>query len=142
MEEDFFKNLLNEIMSDMTPYLKCNEIQQMINFCKENYDNWKETKLEYSIQISDDTELQFDVNSIEYDEKENLLLFDSTGVEEDKILTVYDLEKFLDFLREEHEGWADAILICNNDIMIDEKTNEFPLSTYLDEEDNVLSFIL
>jgi hypothetical protein len=142
MEEDFFKDLLNEIMSDMTSYLKCNEIQQMINFCKENYDNWKDTKLEYSIQISDDTELQFDVNSIEYDEKENLLLFDSTGLEEDKILTIYDLEKFLDFLREEHENWPDAILICNNDILIDEKTNEFPLSTYLDEEDNVLSFIL
>lgn len=141
MEEDFFENLLNEIIKDVA-YLKCNEIQSMINFCKENYDNWKDIRLEYSVQISDDTELQFDVNSIRYDEKENLLLFDSTGIEEDKILTVYDLEKMLDFLRQEGDDWANAILICNNDIMIDEEINEFPVSTFLDEEDHILSFIL
>ena len=141
MEEDYFEKLISEIMRDVA-YLKCSEIQSMINFCKENYDNWKDIRLEYSVQISDDTELQFDVNSIRYDEKENLLLFDSTGIEEDKVLTVYDLEKMLDYLREDGNDWANAILICNNDIIVDEETNEFPVSTFLDEEDNVLSFIL
>jgi hypothetical protein len=137
MDDDFLNAFLNELISD-SDLMRCCDLQNMINFCRETYDNWKEIKLEYSIQIKKDTELQFDVTRINL--TENVLFLESH--EDEKILTLKDLEQFLDDLRSSKEDWGDILIMCDHDIEIDGENNQFPISTFVDEEDFVFSFIL
>ena len=137
MDDDFLNTFLNELISD-SDLMRCCDLQNMINFCRETYDNWKEIKLEYSMQIKKDTELQFDVTKINL--TENVLFLES--YEDDKILTLKDLEQFLDDLRDSKENWGDILVMCEHDIEIDGENNQFPISTFVDEEDFIFSFIL
>jgi len=137
MDDDFLNAFLNELISD-SDLMRCCDLQNMINFCRETYDNWKEIKLEYSIQIKKDTELQFDVTKINL--TENVLFLESH--EDDKILTLEDLELFLDDLRSSKEDWGDILIMCDHDVDIDGENNQFPISTFVDEEDFIFSFIL
>jgi hypothetical protein len=137
MDDDFLNTFLNELISD-SDLMRCCDLQNMINFCRETYDNWKEIKLEYSMQIKKDTELQFDVTKINL--TENILFLES--YEDDKILTLKDLEQFLDDLRDSKENWGDILVMCEHDIEIDGENNQFPISTFVDEEDFIFSFIL
>ena len=137
MDDDFLNTFLNELISD-SDLMRCCDLQNMINFCRETYDNWKEIKLEYSMQIKKDTELQFDVTKINL--TENVLFLES--YEDDKILTLKDLEQFLDDLRDSKENWGDILVMCDHDIEIDGENNQFPISTFVDEEDFIFSFIL
>lgn len=137
MDEEFFNNFLNELFND-NDLIKCSDLQSMINFCRENYDNWKDIKLEYSVQIDKHSELQFDITN--FNLTENALFLESD--DENDILTLKDFDDFLDKIKNTKEDWGDIIVMCDNEVEISGEINQFPISTFVDEQDFVFSFIM
>jgi hypothetical protein len=137
-EEDFFNEFLNNLIND-ADLIKCTELQSMINFCCENYDNWKDIILEYSVQIEKDTELQFDITSFQLNGD---VLYLKSVANKDP-LNLKDLENYLNELRIKRENdWGNILVMCDNDIEVNGEINQLPISTFVDEEDFVFSFIL
>jgi phosphoglucomutase len=137
MNEDFFKDFLEDLISSIN-LIKCNDLRNMINFCRETYDNWKDIKLEYSVQIKKNTELQFDITN--FNLNGDILFLESR--EDNEILTLKQLDDFLDTLVDTKENWGDILIMCDNDVEIDGEINQLPVSTFIDEEDFIFSFIL
>jgi len=137
MDDDFLNTFLNELIND-SDLITCSDLQLMLNFCRETYDNWKDITLEYSIQIEKDTELQFDITS--FNLTENVLFLESH--QKEKVLNLQDLDNFLDLIKKDKENWGQLLIMCDNDIDVNGEANQFPISTFVDEEDYVFSFIL
>ena len=136
-ENDFIMNFLNDLIND-ADLIKCSDIQIMVNFCRETYDNWKDITLEYSVQIDSSTELQFDITDFEL--REDVLYLNSHSKETP--LNLKNLDDYLSELRDSKEDWGNILIMCDNDIEIKGEVNQLPLSTFVDEEDYVFSFIL
>lgn len=137
MDDDFLNAFLNELISD-SDLITCSDLQLMLNFCRETYDNWKEITLEYCIQIEKDAELQFDITS--FNLTENVLFLESH--QEEKVLNLQDLDNFLNSIRDTKNNWGQLLIMCDNDIDVNGEANQFPISTFVDEEDYIFSFIL
>lgn len=137
MDDDFLNAFLNELIKD-SDLITCSDLQLMLNFCRETYDNWKDIKLEYSVQIEKDTELQFDITA--FNLTENVVFLESHNNE--KILTLKELDSFFDSIRNTKENWGQLLIMCDNDIEVNGEMNQFPVSTFVDEEDYVFSLIL
>lgn len=137
MDDDFLNSFLNELIND-SDLITCSDLQLMLNFCRETYDNWKEITLEYSIQIEKDAELQFDITS--FNLTENVLFLESH--QNEKVLNLKDLDDFLNSIRDNKNDWGQLLIMCDNDIDVNGEANQFPISTFVDEEDYVFSFIL
>lgn len=137
MDEEFFNNFLNELFND-NDLIKCSDLQSMINFCRENYDNWKDIKLEYSVQIDKHSELQFDITN--FNLTENALFLESK--EDNDPLTLKDFDDFLDKIKNNKDDWGEIIVMCDNEVEISGEINQFPISTFVDEQDFVFSFIM
>jgi hypothetical protein len=136
-ENDFIMNFLNDLIND-ADLIKCSDMQIMVNFCRETYDNWKDITLEYSVQIDSSTELQFDITDFEL--REDVLYLNSHSKETP--LNLKNLDDYLSELRDSKEDWGNILIMCDNDIEIKGEVNQLPLSTFVDEEDYVFSFIL
>ena len=136
-ENDFIMNFLNDLIND-ADLIRCSDIQTMINFCRETYDNWKDITLEYNVQIDSSTELQFDITDFEL--CGDVLYLNSHSKETP--LNLSDLENYLSELRDSKEDWGNVLIMCDNDIEVKSEINQLPLSTFVDEEDFVFSFIL
>lgn len=137
MDDDFLNAFLNELIND-SDLITCSDLQLMLNFCRETYDNWKEIKLEYSIQIEKDTELQFDITK--FNLTENAVFLESK--DNQKVLTLKELDDFFEYIRNSKDNWGELLVMCDNDVDVDGESNQFPVSTFVDEEDYVFSFIL
>jgi hypothetical protein len=137
MDEEFLNNFLNDIFNN-NDLIKCSDLQSMINFCRENYDNWKDIKLEYSVQIDKDSELQFDITN--FNLTENVLFLESD--DDNDILTLKDFDEFLDDMKKDKDDWGNIIIMCDNEVEISDEINQFPISTFVDEKDYVFCFIL
>ena len=137
MDDDFLNTFLNELIND-SDLITCGDLQLMLNFCRETYDNWKDIILEYSVQIEKDTELQFDITS--FNLTENVVFLESH--QNEKVLNLKQLDEFLDSIRKTKQNWGQLLIMCDNDIDVEGEANQFPISTYVDEEDYVFSFIL
>ena len=137
MDEEFLNNFLNDIFNN-NDLIKCSDLQSMINFCRENYDNWKDIKLEYSVQIDKDSELQFDITN--FNLTENVLFLESD--DDNDILTLKDFDDFLDNMKKDKDDWGNIIIMCDNEVEISDEINQFPISTFVDEKDYVFCFIL
>jgi len=137
MDEEFLNNFLNDIFSN-NDLIKLSDLQSMINFCRENYDNWKDIKLEYSVQIDKDSELQFDITN--FNLTENVLFLESR--DDNDILTLKDFDEFLDNMKKDKDDWGNIIIMCDNEVEIGDEINQFPISTFVDEKDFVFCFIL
>jgi hypothetical protein len=137
MDEEFLNNFLNDIFNN-NDLIKCSDLQSMINFCRENYDNWKDIKLEYSVQIDKDSELQFDITN--FNLTENVLFLESD--DDNDVLTLKDFDEFLDDMKKDKDDWGNIIIMCDNEVEISDEINQFPISTFVDEKDYVFCFIL
>lgn len=136
-ENDFIINFLNDLINE-SDLIKCSDLQVMVNFCRETYDNWKNITLEYNVQIDPSTELQFDITRFELCGD---VLYLNSDSQEDP-LNLNHLDDYLSQLRESKEDWGNILVMCDNDVEIKGEINQLPLSTFVDEEDYVFSFIL
>ena len=113
MDEHMIDDLLDESSNEGLCSMNCSDIQNIINFCKENYDSWKEIKLGYVMTFSSDKKLPLEVNDFELDRgRRNLVFKSKDNISE--IVTLSQLEKYLDFLKFDIDDWSSVRISCDN----------------------------
>lgn len=106
-------DLLDESSNEGLCSMNCSDLQGVINFCKENYDSWKDIKLGYVMIFSSDKKLFLEVNDFELDRgRRNLVLKSKDNIS--KIITLSQLEKYLDFLKFDIDDWSSVRISCDN----------------------------
>ena len=158
------EDLKNELTSNI---ITLQDLQKHINFAREEYDNWDEFVLSYSISIDKETDFSFGVGTIsliidsESNDEKPLWLTLHPDFEKEAI-NLKQLEKILDIIRNTYEdNWAE-IAISVTDFpsasehefeIIDEITEEdirdiesghhgYPQTSFLDEEEKQYVFVL
>jgi hypothetical protein len=104
-----FSNLLG-----IEPF-NCSWAQRSINLISENFDDFKELKLNYGIvDVENDKEVFFKISNISFEEEINMVSF-VYGSEGHDSLTLKDLIDFIEHLRKEKpNSWGSIILNCEN----------------------------
>lgn len=131
MDEKILQNILEEIKEENKIPSKCRDLQEIIFYCRENFDNWKDIKLYYIISFEKKS-ISININDFEYDFKNRVLLLLNNDLKDDD-LTIYDLDNFLNYLKTDEKNWADNLLICDN--------FSNPNTCFVDESENKICFI-
>jgi hypothetical protein len=132
MDENILKDILEEIDEFQESSSRCRDLQKVILHCRENYDSWKEIKLGYLFSFYKSKSISVDINDFDFDPKNRVLVL--LNVEgSNKILTINDLDKLLDYLKNEYNDWGDILLICDNYYN--------PSSCFFDENQDKICFV-
>lgn len=147
--DELFDYLLNKKLS-------LSNIRQNINYCRENYDNWREFPIKYEMQISKKRAMEYscDKSSLLFDEDSNptMLVLSGNTDSESESLTILQLEEIIDAIQAEFPTtWQDIAVVVSdvempNQIyskalvseMLDEDEEtffEFPFTSLIDEKD-------
>lgn len=133
MDENMLEDLLPEIDDESSNSINCSDLQNLINFCRDNYDNWREMKLNYIISFSGEKKLNLEVNSFSLDRNNRNLVL-TCDDNNSKILSIFDLERYLDFLKLDIDEWWSVRVTCDN--------YYFASGHFIDENNGVISFVI
>jgi hypothetical protein len=131
MDEKILQNILEEIDDHQMIPSKCRDLQEIIYYCRENFDDWKNIKLYYIISFQKKS-ISIDINDFEYDFKNRVLLLLNNDLKKED-LTIKDLDNFLNYLKTEEDDWGDNLLICDN--------FSNPNTCFVDESENKICFL-
>lgn len=132
MDENILKDILEGINDFQKPVARCKDLQKVIHHCQENSDFWKEIKLGYLFSFYKNRSISVDINNFDFDHKNKVLVLLNDD-NSDKILTVNDLDKLLNYLKNDDPNWGNILLICDNYYN--------PSYCYFDEDQNKVCFV-
>lgn len=113
MEERMLDDLLDETSDEYLCSMSCGDLQNIVNFCKENYDSWRDIKLNYVMSFSSEKKLTLEVNDFELDRvNRNLILKSKDDIF--KVINLSQIDRYLDFLRFDIDNWWDIRICCDN----------------------------
>lgn len=131
MDENILKDILDEIDDFQGSSCRCRDLQKIILHCQENYDLWKEIELGYLFSFYSDRVISVDITNFDYDHKNRVL--ELTNNDNNKVLTIDDLNKLINYLKNDDPNWGDILIICDNYYS--------PSSCYYDEDQNKICFV-
>ena len=140
-ENDPLKRLFNDLFRsdlDSPAFLTLQDLQGIIFYCRENYDEWQDMKVVFQGEIDEETVMECDIEKALCDGEAGVLILGNSPSEVSNI-TLSELDVILESIQEEFkEDWM-TINICCRTVIDDE---EFPypnvLETFIDEEENTL----
>lgn len=132
MDDKTLKNILNEIEDFQAGSTRCNDLQQIVNYCRENYDFWKDIKLSFVFSSYHNSSISFDINDFVLDNRNRVLEFISNQ-EKDTNFTILDLEKLINYLKSDDSEWGNYLITC------EEYFN--PISCYVDEDQKKICLV-
>jgi len=132
VDENILKDILEEIEDFQKTFSSCKDLQKVILYCQENYDSWRDIELGYSFSFYENNSISVDITGFDFDHKNQVLLLLNSEMSS-KILTVGDLEKLINYLKNDDPNWGDILLVCDNYYS--------PSSCYFDENQNKICFV-
>lgn len=132
MDEHMLDDLLDETSDEYLCSMNCGDLQGIVNFCKENFDSWRDIKLNYIMSFSSDKKLTLEVNDFELDRtNRNLILKSHDHVT--KVVTLSQIDRYLDFLRFDIDNWSSVRICCDN--------YSYASSSYMNEPNETFYFL-
>jgi hypothetical protein len=132
MDENILKDIVEEIEDFQKTSARCRDLQKVILYCQENYDFWKEIKLGYLFSFYKNRSISVDITSFDFDQKNRVLLLSNDDTN-NKIMTIFDLDKLINYLKNDDPNWGNILIVCDSCYS--------PSSCYFDENQNKICFV-